>query len=252
MVTEVPVRVELNAGGIQDSTFLSTTMPEGYKIINLAGELTREDGTVGRNISVSFEVVDLDSMPQVDGQPALVTVESLDLGFKVNITKAGEIIQKSKASLVLDALVSMGLFPKALMKKAVEEGREEEVLKEVLEHVFGKNKGLAITLHVRDITAGSGLAVSSMLAMGVVTTLDVLMGKPVDGRNTEFVNHLQMKVKEEGYYQIEVSKDSEFGKGSSRYLFTAQANAADKTIGVDLIAKELSWGRDILRQDKKN
>ena len=33
---------------------------------------------------------------------------------------------------------------------------EEEVLKSVLEHVLGDNKGLAITLHVRDITAGSG------------------------------------------------------------------------------------------------
>ncbi|MBF0387436.1 MAG: hypothetical protein HQL20_06225 [Candidatus Omnitrophica bacterium] len=240
VVTQLPVRLELNAGGIQDSTFLSTSRPEGYKVINLAAELTREDGTVGRNCSVSFEVVDLKAMPKAGAKQALVRIESLDLGFNVLITRAGEIIQKSKASLVLDALVSMGLFPKAIMKRAVQDGREEEVLRTVLEHVFGKDKGLVINLHVRDITAGSGLAVSSMLAMGVVTTFDVLMGKPADGQGNEIVNRLQIPVDGVGDYQVEVSADKDFRDGSVRYSFTAQTQAADKPIDVDLVAGELS------------
>ncbi len=177
IVTHLPVRLELSAGGAQDSTFLSTARPYGYNILNLAADLASGNDPPKKSIEVVFEVRDLTNMPKKNGKNALISVKSLDIGFEVNAFSTADIAKKSKASLVYEALISLGLVPETIINKAKDERREVEVLEKILEAFAGKGKGLAITMHVQNITAGSGLAVSSMLAMGVASTFDLLTSK---------------------------------------------------------------------------
>lgn len=238
LVVEKPVRVELGAGPPKDSAFLSTYLPGHFKILNYAGLLTREDGTVGRNIQIGIEIRDLEEMPMVEvgdeEKRALITVESLDMSFKEFVTGAEDLTTRNKATLILDTLASKGLLPKEMMALAVEAGKEtqEEILGFALEHFLGKGKGLEITLHVREIAPGSGLAVSSLLAMGVATAFDVLVGEPYDRVDERVINRLKMPVSEIGMHEVELSLDMDFSDEDT--VFTYSSQAVDGTIEIDV------------------
>ncbi len=242
--TEIPIREEEQAAGIGDSTFLATNKPYLFRgLFNASKNLTREDGTVGRNIEVTFEVRDIDKMPKGDGnQLSYLTIESLDRNFSVHVTKAADAVKKTKADLVLQSLVSMGLLPDKLMKRAISEGRQREVLREVFQHVLGKDKGLHITLHVKNIQASSGLAVSSLISASVAQTFDQLLYARSQDAQLEYTNRLTLDVAKDGsdvgeYYFIEVSRNKDFSNEDEIYRFPTQVDE-NKQISVDMALEQ--------------
>ncbi|MBI4309251.1 MAG: hypothetical protein HY591_02855, partial [Candidatus Omnitrophica bacterium] len=248
MVVSVPPRIEDSAGGIGDSTFLSTFRPHLYRILNHAGLLSREDGTVGRNVEVTFDIVDRKDLPKakdalgntIDAETFL-SVHSLDIGWIETVTNARDALKKTKADLVLQTLVSLGFLPKSLMDKAIEEGKTVQTLGQVFDHVLGTGKGLAITVHVRGITAGSGLAVSSGIAMGTATAFDVLLGaKLVNPPMRQRVTRLKLGVDGPGFYYVEFARQGQFDDPSKTYRFPRRA--VDGKVEVDLIPEEMPAG----------
>jgi len=188
LVLEMPIRMEFSAGGVGDFAFLSANYPYLYSILNASGVLTRENGTIGRNINIGVQVQDLKQMrykiEDKEGRKvkkqSYLTVRSIDMGFEHHVSSTAEIVDKSRASLILDALMSTGVFPKELLKQAKKDGKGEEVIKQILEKVLGTDsKGLVIDLHVENIAANSGLAVSNLIAMSVALAIEKLM-KPLD------------------------------------------------------------------------
>ncbi len=255
LVVSVPTRNEDSAGGIGDSTFLSLYRPYLYRILNHAGLMTREDGTVDRNVEVSFEITDRKNLPkrkdslgnEVQGEETFMSVQSLDMGWSEVITNARDALKKGKADLVLQTLVSLGLLPKPLMEKAIAEDKHGEtitrVMQEVFDHVLGQGKGLAITMHVKGITAGSGLAVSSAIAMAAATAFDALTGNRVENPNQSLVQHvtkLMVKVDGPGYYYVEVAKDGHFDNPDETYRFPRRE--VQGHVSVDLILDQLPSG----------
>ncbi|MBF0512406.1 MAG: hypothetical protein HQL13_08815, partial [Candidatus Omnitrophica bacterium] len=250
VVASLPVRVEDSAGGIGDSTFLSTYRSEFYRILNHAALLSREDGTVGRSVELTFEICDRKDLPKSRdalGNPlngeTFLAVKSLDVGFEVLVGNSNDAAKKSKADLVLQTLVSLGLFPQALLDKAKQEGKEVETAREVFDHVFGPGRGLKITMNVKGISAGSGLAISSILAMGSATAFDVILGeKPKHTPTKSVVNRISIPDVPDGYYYVQVSRNRNMDiLGTPVYQFPTRS--LNNKLALDLILDEMPTGR---------
>jgi len=240
-VVNLPLRVEDSAGGIGDSSFLSIYRSHLYSILNHASYLTREDGTVGENVTVSFEIRDRKDLPKgkaVDGKnkknETFLSVESLDVGFLETVTNSEEGIKKGDADLILQTLVSLGLMPVDLMKKAISENKQQEVMQGVFDHVLGQGKGLAITLHVKGISQGSGLAVSSAISMGAATAFDALIqaegAKAVNAPVIKRVNNVVIYNVEDGSYELQLCKSEKFDDNVYAFPLRAVGGALEKEV----------------------
>jgi len=252
VVISLPVRVEDSAGGIGDPSFLSIFRPHLYRILNHAGLLSRNDGTVGRNVTITIRLVDRKDLPkrknvtgEVSDEETFLSVTSNDVGFNELVVTAEDCLKKTKADLILRTLAPQ-FFPKVLMKKAIKEttateNKAKETMVQVFDHNFGKGKGLEITLHVDGISANSGLAVSSELTTGTQFAEEKLLGKKsINPPMRQRVNRLQLKVDEPGFYYVEIARDGQFNDKNKTYPLPARA--VDGTLELDLIPEEMPAG----------
>src|SRR5262249_11683172 len=112
-----PVRLELNAGSIGDFSGIAANMPHLYMILNASALLTKQNGAIGRNIDVNVEVRDLKDMPKrkqgKKEEQSFLTVRSLDMNWEVPVFSGDQFLDKNNATLILDAISALGIFPKA-------------------------------------------------------------------------------------------------------------------------------------------
>lgn len=263
IVLETPIREELLVGAVGDFASLSANFPYLYNVINASGLLTKGDGTVDRNLTVSVEIKDLKDMPKAKGGKAgkqvFSTVDSLDMGFHFDVTGVDDLLGKSDVVLVLDTLTSLGIFPKPLLEKVKaergkegREGVEEMALKNILAHLFGEDRGISINLFVDNIASKSGLAVSNLIAMSIALAFNRLID-PMDGSRLpadeasldlgdieeEKCVRLEFKPEEEplahprGYYEIQICSSNQF-EASDKTVYSFPGNFVDGSIQVSI------------------
>ncbi|MBI1976164.1 MAG: hypothetical protein HYS56_01485, partial [Candidatus Omnitrophica bacterium] len=265
LITEEPVRIEFSPGPIGDSSRLSTDMPHLYCILNGSGVLTRDDGSIGRNIEIEVQIQDLDKMKkqyiqvsnEISAEPldVFITVQSLDTNFTVDVENAQTIQAKTDARLVLHTLAAMGIFPLEMLDVAVKARQEKEVLREILAYILGEGKGLVIRLNVKKIAPNSGLAVSSLIATGVTTAFSRLLGLRVNGvRPDQPYETEQEKIvtvtldaqgpegNEIGFYYVQISPSPQFREGET---LTYTTDLVEETLEIDVPLDDLkrsqSW-----------
>lgn len=182
-VIESPMRGELTSGAFADASFLSSNMPWLLKILQTSELLDRHDGSIGNSLSVGFEIVDRSKLPQ----GVKVKVHSLDVGFDEDSKTGDDVLRKRDSSLVLDTLVSIGLFPKPILEVSRKEGKsDEEILNLLLDHTFGPGKGLKIDMHIQKIVKGSGLATSNLIAVATaLAMMRILEPEETQGQQRE-------------------------------------------------------------------
>ncbi|MDD5218385.1 MAG: hypothetical protein PHS88_09830, partial [Candidatus Omnitrophica bacterium] len=225
VLMELPVRLEVCAGGIGDPASISTLFPSFYKIVNAPVLMTKKDGSMGRNIQIFAQIVKQEVLGTEERggvqQPVVTKVKSHDMRFDKKVVSANDITSKSEATFVLDTMVSLGIFPRRAMQLAVAAKREVEMAKILVENFIGKGNGIAVDLLVDNIPAGSGLAVSNLLAVGIAAIFSQMVGD-----QTEVVS-------EDGYaeFRLEISTNG-------------KEVAEQKTIG--LSADEFSYELEMI------
>jgi len=195
-----------------------------------------------RKLSNNYDKKEGDIFEYLDNlKGAFIRVESLDVGFNVLVTNAKDAISQSKADLILRMLVSKGLLPETMMMQGVKEGRSIETLEVVLEHILGEGRSIDIQTHVKNIFLGSGLAISSLLQMGVAAALDSLFALPED-TIIQQVDRLRIKTEDTGgYYYVEISPNESFEKKDEVYRFPTRS--INNLIELDINIEELPTGQ---------
>ncbi|MDD5218250.1 MAG: hypothetical protein PHS88_09140, partial [Candidatus Omnitrophica bacterium] len=204
------VRLEMNPEGVKDPSPIATGLLNGKRmgVYQMSVEMTKEDGTIGRNIEIGVEVL------PIEGNEPLIQVQSADMVWTVDVNGSNDILKKSRASLVLDTFVAMGLLPQAFLEAA--KGREVEALTFYMSRLFGKGNGLRIYSFANNIQAGSGLAISSLLSAGTYLAMDRSQGRSAASTGSETTVELKIPIPEEqpqtetGYYQVEISTSPNF------------------------------------------
>ena len=227
---EIPIREELNGGSVGDFAGTSTSQAYLYNLLNAAGVLSQASGSaIGRNIKLGVAITDY---VKDSKQPSL-SVKSMDMGFIVNVFEGGQIVAKSNADLILKTLSSMGIFPRKMLDQVKNDPeKSQELLRFLVEHFLGKGKAIEIDMHVEKIAAGSGLAVSNLIAVGIALAFAHLLN-PLDKVPENEFQNLEKKPQiivevscpennlsvndHKGYYQLQVSQDPSFKNNVNVY-----------------------------------
>lgn len=157
-----PVRIDPCHSGWSDIFFLAMDYPEGARVVNLSVDIAPDGRIVRPPVECYSRVI----------AAPVVRLRSLDLGLAEEVRRTEDFFPPpgDPLSLLKAGVVASGLVPPGLEKAKVP-------LKSLLRRLVGEGRGIEVVSRVRDLPAGSRMAVSTALLNALIARLMRMTGQ---------------------------------------------------------------------------